>query len=131
VKAQARPCKNCPWRLDATPGEFPIERYRQLASTAEDMSRVIFQCHKTSDEEPVACAGFLARGSLHNLSVRMAMISGQLDPRGRDGGLDLHPNYRSMAVAQGIPADDPSLARVRDDTAWEPLVELDMEDESP
>jgi len=33
----------------------------------------------------------------------------------RSGGVALDPNYRAMAVAQGVPADDPALANCRDD----------------
>lgn len=115
MKAQARPCANCPWRRDVAPGEFPTERYRALAVTAEDMSQVIFQCHKTSDGKPVACAGFLSRSANHNLSVRLAYMTGSLAPIDRSGGLDLHPNYTSLAVANGVRANDPALAKVRDD----------------
>lgn len=115
MKAMANPCANCPWRLDAEPGEFPTERYRVLAASAEDMSQVIFQCHKTSDAEPVACAGFLSQSASHNLAVRLAYSYGKLEQRDRTGGLELHPNYTSIAVANGVTADDPALANVRDD----------------
>jgi hypothetical protein len=115
VKAMASPCVNCPWRLDVAPGEFQTERYRVLAASAEDMSQVIFQCHKTGDVEPVACAGFLSQSAAHNLAVRLAYCYGKLEPKDRSGGLELHPHYTSLAVANGVAADDPALARVRND----------------
>lgn len=116
MKAQARPCANCPWRRDVAPGEFPPERFAALARSAEDMSQVIFTCHKSAEQEPIACAGFLTQGAAHNMSVRLAMMFNELDYRDRSGGCDLHPNYRAMAVANGVAADDPALAKIRDDT---------------
>lgn len=116
MRTMAKPCANCPWRLDAPVGEFEVERYRALARSAEDMSPVVFQCHKTADGTDVACAGFLASGARHNQAVRMAMILGEIDPRHDfSGGEALHPNYRSMAIAQGVDRDDPALAGCRDD----------------
>jgi hypothetical protein len=118
MKAQARPCANCPWRRDVAPGEFPAERFRILAYTSEDMSPVVFTCHKSTEHDPIACAGFLTNGAAHNMSVRVALAYDQLELRDRSGGLKLHPNYRSMAVANGVAPDDRALASIRDDTQW-------------
>lgn len=114
LRARVRPCANCPWRLDAPVGEFQPDRYRKLASCAADMSSVLFTCHKSTDEAPVVCAGFLAAGAQHNLAVRLAMIQGRLRGINRSGGVALHPSFRAMAIAQGVPADDPALAQCRD-----------------
>ena len=111
LPARSRPCANCPWRLDVAPGEFPAERYRALAASAEDMSRVIFTCHKSAEID-VACAGFLARGADHNLSIRLAYM-GRLERRDRSGGLALHADYRAMAIADGVAPDDPALRGCR------------------
>jgi hypothetical protein len=115
LSAPNRPCGNCPWRLDVEPGEFSAERYKVLAASAYDRSFVIFQCHKSTDEKPVACAGFLSRGAAHNLAVRLAYSSRGLEPKDRSGGLELHPNFRSLAVANGVEPDDCSLSDCRDD----------------
>lgn len=113
--ARKKPCENCPWRKDVAPGEFDQDRYRELARCGEDMSLVLFTCHKSTEIDPVVCAGFLERGATHNLSVRLALMANRLQPMDRSGGHDLYPNYRAMAVAQGIHADDPAMARCRDD----------------
>lgn len=115
LTAPNRPCGNCPWRRDVAPGEFSAERYKVLAASAYDLSPVIFQCHKSTDEKPVACAGFLSRGANHNLSVRLAYSTGRLEPKDRSGGYDLYPNFRSLAVANGVAASDPCLRECRDE----------------
>jgi hypothetical protein len=106
---------NCPWRLDVAPGEFTVERYIALAPCAYDQSLVIFQCHKSTDEKPVACAGFLSRGANHNLAVRMAYSTGRLTFKDRSGGLALHPHFRSLAAANGVEPNDGALRNCRDD----------------
>jgi hypothetical protein len=58
------------------------------------------------------CAGFLLRGADHNLSVRLGTISGKYGAV-EDGGHELHENYRAMAIANGVDADDPVLAPCR------------------
>jgi len=113
LAACKRPCANCPWRRDARPGEFATERYQLLAASAQDMSVVIFTCHKSPDGGELACAGFLARGADHNFAVRMAYYRGDLERRERDGGEDLYDDYREMAEANGVEPGDPSLRGCR------------------
>jgi hypothetical protein len=112
--ARKRPCGNCPWRLDAPVGEFSPARYRKLAACAADMSSVLFTCHKSTEAQPVVCAGFLSVGADHNLAVRMALITFRLQQQDRSGGVALHPSFRAMAIAQGVPPDDPALTQCRD-----------------
>jgi hypothetical protein len=107
------PCPDCPWRTDAT-GKFPAEAFRHSAPTAYDMSDRIFSCHQSGSKKPAACAGFLLRGAAHNLSVRLGKIQGKY-AKVSDGEHELHASYRAMAIANGVPSDDPVLARCRDD----------------
>lgn len=111
--ACARPCANCPWRTDAAPGEFAADKYRELAATARDMATAVFTCHKTPTGRERVCAGFLERGADHNLAVRLAYSGKRLEFTDRSGGLDLHPNYRAMAEANGVDPSDPELWDVR------------------
>lgn len=113
LPAQKRPCANCPWRTDAPPGEFPVERYRRLAASAYDGSVVLFACHKSLDGGEVTCAGFLERGALHNMAVRLAYATGRLEHLDRGGGHRLHASYKAMAIANGVPPDDPALQPCR------------------
>jgi hypothetical protein len=114
LHARRRPCGECPWLRAAPLGHFPVDAFQRLANTAEDMSRRVFQCHETSDGRPLVCAGFLERGADHNLTVRLAMSSGDIEPRDRSGGEDLYASYREMAVANGLDPDDAHLASCRD-----------------
>lgn len=100
------PCPQCPWRR-SNDGIFPAEAFRLSARTALDMAEHVFGCHMTSR----LCAGSVC-GQHHNLALRRLQASGALDGV-TDGGADLHPDYRSMAVANGVPADDPSLDGIR------------------
>ena len=114
-EAPRRPCAECPWRRDVSPGRFPAARFRDLARTAYDMADTVFACHKSAEDHPTMCAGFLARGALHNKTVRVAYITGQLEQADRSGMMPLYPDYRAMAVANGVDPDDPALAPCRDD----------------
>jgi hypothetical protein len=115
LKAPKKPCSECPWRLDVETGVWPIEKFIELARTAYDMSDHIFSCHKSADEAPTACAGFLERGGDHNKTVRLAYIFGKLKLADRSGGYNLYANYREMAIANGVDPEHPALIHCRDD----------------
>lgn len=78
------------------------------------MAERLFACHKSTDGKDVVCAGFLARGADHNLTIRLAYIQGELTfERDRDGGLALFEGFREMAVANGVDPTDPVLGPCR------------------
>ena len=111
---RTQPCEDCPWRVDAT-GEFPPEAFRISAKTAYDMSDRVFACHQSGPRKPATCAGFLLRGADHTLSVRLAVMRGDVNLRSvSDGGHELHHGYRTMAVANGVADDDPVLGPCRE-----------------
>lgn len=113
IEAMSSPCAECPWRRDVPAGRFPADRFRDLASTAEDASFRVFQCHKSTDDRPIACSGAILQNSAHNLTIRMARSAGlKVD---RPEGVALFSCYRDMAVANGVSADDQALARCRAD----------------
>lgn len=107
-----KPCQECPWRTDVEPGRFEVERFESLAKTAYDMSMTLFQCHKTRDDRPLVCAGFLLRGAYHNMTARLALSRGELGSV-EDGGYPLFEDYRAMAIANGVDPDDPVLQPCR------------------
>lgn len=108
-----RPCPECPWRTDVPVGVFPAEAFRISAPTAYDMATRVFACHMAGRGKPRTCAGFLMRAH-HNLSVRLGMIQGRIDPRQlSEDGVPLYEDYRAMAEANGVAADDPVLGPCR------------------
>jgi hypothetical protein len=108
-----QPCAKCPWMVDAT-GKLPAGAFRHSAGTAYEMAEHTFGCHEAGAKRPATCAGFLLRGADHNLAVRLGLITGRFKGDVRDGGHELHQNYRAMAIANGVTADDPALAACRD-----------------
>lgn len=104
------PCGPCPWVLANPVGVFPPEVFRHSARTAYDRAETTFGCHGEGAENPTTCAGFLARGATHNLSVR---VHGPGDDA-IDSKRKLYANYRAMAIANGVDPDDPALAGCRD-----------------
>jgi hypothetical protein len=111
-----KPCNDCPWRTDVPTGNFPPERFVALAHTSYDMSLEQFACHKSPDGGEFGCAGFLLAGSAHNLGTRFGCRSGTVNLGIVSSAHDLYPNFRAMAVANGVPPDHPALAACRDDT---------------
>lgn len=107
-----KPCSDCPWRVDAV-GKFPAAAFAHSAHTADDMSQHTFSCHQAGNVKPAACAGFLLRGADHNLTVRLKMITGEYKGDATDGGHELHPSYKSMAIANGVDPADPALKQCR------------------
>lgn len=106
------PCGGCPWRKDQT-GEFSAEAFVHSARTAYDMSTHTFACHESGADKPAICAGFLLRGSAHNMVVRMRLICGEIQLDVSDSGHALHHDYVAMAVANGVKPSHPALARCR------------------
>ena len=111
------PCDGCPW-IVANTGDFPAEAFKHSAGTAFDASMHTFACHESGQKAPATCAGFLLRNSVHNLAVRLQQSKGVIDLAAvSDGGHELHDSYRDMAVANGVPPDDPAIADCR--ANWE------------
>jgi hypothetical protein len=109
-----RPCPQCPWRLDAPIGAFPAEAFRHSARTAYDMVQTTFACHMADRDRPLTCAGFLLRGAMHNLAIRMAQITQGLNLRDvSTAGVPLYDSYRAMAEANGVEPGDPALTPCR------------------
>lgn len=108
-----RPCATCPWRVDAV-GEFPAEAFRHSAPTAYDAAFNLFSCHSTGLKNPSTCAGFILRGATHNIGARLKYSMGEIGDDVTDGGHELFPSYRAMAVANGVDPEDPILQPCRD-----------------
>ncbi len=117
---QATPCTRCPWLRDSPTGAFPPEVFQHSAHTTYDLATHKFGCHASPRDEPKTCAGFLLRGSAHNLAVR---VYGPEVPTAVSTDRPLYDNYREMAIANGVAPDDPALTPCRDSRSY-----LDIED---
>lgn len=109
-----KPCEQCPWRVDQT-GSFPAEAFRHSARTAHDMASETFACHMAPKGHPSLCAGFLLQNSDNNFAVRLKAHKGEFEREkvGNPDDVELFGSYREMAIANGVPADDPAIARCR------------------
>lgn len=108
------PCQECPWRLDAPVGRFPVEAFRHSANTCHDAALRTFACHMSGADKPATCAGFLlSRSAIHNVAVRVGMSAGRLDLDQVSSTVPLYGDYRAMAIANGVDPDDPSIKLVR------------------
>jgi hypothetical protein len=111
------PCATCPWRLDAV-GEFPAEAFRHSAVTGTDGAKLLavgldeathtFACHSSGSDKPATCAGYVLNG--HDaIGWRIALVQGWFDPKQVSSDVPLFESYFDMAVANGVPPDDPAL----------------------
>ncbi|WP_425455445.1 DUF6283 family protein [Amycolatopsis palatopharyngis] len=108
-----RPCAECPWRRDTPPGQFPADRYAALANTSGTpgaealLDAPMFACHKTTEGQEQACAGWLAVAGVHHLGVRLAVATGRLSPETLNpapGWPPLFESFHQMAATQVRPA---------------------------
>lgn len=105
------PCAGCPWRIRNT-GNFPAQAFRISAPTCYDAAFETFACHESGQKSPATCAGFLLQNSVHNLTVRIKESKwGPFEVRRNRARL--YKSYRDMAVANGVPPDDPAIAACR------------------
>jgi hypothetical protein len=102
------PCSTCPWRTSnrdasAIPG-YVQEKAEGLLNTVgpDDAMRPIMACHGSTEVEPVACRGYLAREGWRNLNVRMLLARGWIeDPSAVlgacvAGGVELEADYPAV-----------------------------------
>jgi Family of unknown function (DUF6283) len=104
------PCGECPWRRDTPAGAFPASRYDELRATSDQssLSAPLFGCHKgePGTNADLACAGWLAVAGAEHLAVRVAVLTGRLEPedlRPGAGWPELFGSYAEMAAVQGRP----------------------------
>ncbi|QFZ24500.1 hypothetical protein EKG83_25820 [Saccharothrix syringae] len=114
---RTEPCPRCPWRVDAPLNVFPPQVFRDSARTTYDLATHTFGCHGSSRSAPQTCAGFLLRGASDNLTIRLAVVSGRIDPDSIGSPVELYSDYRAMAVANGVDPNDPALTPCRGDRA--------------
>jgi hypothetical protein len=96
---------------DATPTR-PVrlaDRYTALADTTgtpgaeAHLFAPMFACHKSPEGAEQACSGWLAAVGYYHLGVRLAIVTGRLDPRVLQPAPDWPPlfdTYQEMATTQ-------------------------------
>lgn len=113
------PCNECPWRKDVPINRFSLERFQQLRATStqpdvRDTAAMVqaaageqekFGCHKgdPGTGEDLACAGWLAVVGWENISIRVAVVYGQLPGSALRSGPnwpELYESYDAMVEAQ-------------------------------
>lgn len=115
-KQRNTPCSECPWKRSSPIGHFPPERYVALAPTAQQQLGPMFACHMSKEGGEIPCAGYLMVAGPTSISVRLALAQGRLDLDSLDAQREqVYGSYAEMAVANGVPADHPSL---RDPDLW-------------
>jgi Family of unknown function (DUF6283) len=106
------PCVSCPWRTD-TIGRFGFSNLADYASGTcgspgreQPIGAEMFACHTSRTDPPELCAGWLASVGYDHLTVRLAVLWGDLPaaalPPG-DGWPELFGSYAEMAETQGAP----------------------------
>jgi hypothetical protein len=83
-------------------------RSDQSANRTYDQSMHQFACQVSDSENPASCTVFLLRDATHNIGLRLAPITGKIDPNELREMVPLHPSYRAMAEANAVPPDDPA-----------------------
>jgi len=108
--ARAAPCRECPFRVDVSPGKFPVERYELLRDTVgqpgaeQPIGAPLFACHLSPDGAETACAGWLATCGHEHLGVRMAVVMGAIPGAAlapQPGWPELHPTYEDVVDRMG------------------------------
>lgn len=101
------PCATCPWRVDkdaTTIPRYSHEKACGLLNTVGqgDDFRKIMACHHSTEAEPIACKGYLARVGWSNLNVRILLVKGEiaspdkvLEACEREG-VELHESYEDV-----------------------------------
>lgn len=109
MNVRKRPCEQCPWRRDVRGGQFPADRYEKLANTSGErgneaaIDAPLFACHKSSDDETMPCAGWLAAVGRDSLRVRILALRGEIPVEALDPREDWPPLFESfdeMVAAQ-------------------------------
>lgn len=110
LRPSARPCGECPWRVDQPVGRFAPERYRALAGTvagpdgSAPLGAPMFACHKSVAGREIPCAGWLAVEGHGHVGVRLAVATGRLEAATLVPGSDwpeLYPSFAAMTDANG------------------------------
>lgn len=79
------PCESCPYRRDVPSGVWSEEEYDKLVRYDEptySQPTELFQCHQNGrdDDKARLCGGWVATHGDHSLGLRLAVVTGRVDP---------------------------------------------------
>lgn len=111
-----RACESCPYRRDVPSGVWDEEEYEKLPRydrpTYDQLSDGLFQCHQNgrNDDKARLCAGWVAVHGDQSLALRLAVVSGRVDPSVMDYSTDVELFGSGAEAAEHGMAeiDDPS-----------------------
>ncbi len=99
-----RPCKNCPWRVDAPPGYWDSTHFTEIWGNCQDDGMHQMACHKSTRESPLPCQGWVRVIGFDAIGVRLLVMIGKvlLTEVGDRSGPKLFPSFAAMLRANGI-----------------------------
>jgi hypothetical protein len=109
LNCRKKPCAECPWVKETEPGQFPRMNYERLRNTTGEPGNEapwdapLFACHKSSEDNEMPCAGWLASVGHYSLRVRIFTSEGAIPPEAMTPGEDwpdLHETYEEMMEAK-------------------------------
>lgn len=101
------PCATCPWRLDKDASTIPNYVHEKACGLMKtvgdgDAFRSIMACHGSTDDNMVACKGYLARAGWSNITVRLLLAKKQIEHPDEvlraceASGIELEENYEAV-----------------------------------
>jgi hypothetical protein len=100
-----RPCPSCPWRVDQDATAIPnfnlhlaedLWRTCRRNGYGQEFGDPQFACHQSREGDEIVCAGWLAMQGSSHPAVRIAAMTGALDPDALSPGPDwpeLHEEF--------------------------------------
>ncbi len=109
TEACQRPCRDCPWRLDAPVGVWPEAAWLRLWATCQDDGMGMMLCHNgpapATDRPALLCAGWVRVVGVEAIGVRLALMLERISVvtlESQPGDPALYSNFEDLLLAQGI-----------------------------
>lgn len=104
-----KPCSDCPWRKDATPGYWDPQHFEDIWQSCQDDGLSTMLCHKAAARPPeerasLPCQGWARVMGFDAIGVRLAVMRGNLtceEVEDRDTA-PLYSSFGDMLEANGI-----------------------------
>lgn len=99
-----RPCRNCPWRVDAPRRHWDPSHFTEIWHNCQDDGAHEMACHKSTRAMPLPCQGWVRVMGFGAIGVRLAVMTGKVSLAEVDDqrGPALFPSFAAMLEANGI-----------------------------